>query len=187
MRSRIIFCSAFCVATIVVILLALLSPASHNKSRSSRTWLDLSLYIQKPHISSASSNTQPPPLGDDNAAAAFIFHRLLTEGPDNNSRVVGKAQGFIIPTQQFSQSPFNVIYLTFETPERSGSLSVQAREEGDDKDREEFTVLGGTGSFAFARDVAVFTRANVGSNQVDASYYVTLELQFPNHSPKTPA
>ncbi|XP_028786871.1 dirigent protein 6 [Neltuma alba] len=180
MRSRIIFCTAFSLATIVVILLALLSPASHKKSHP-RPWLDLSLYIQKPHTSA--SNTQPP-LGDN--AGAFIFHRVLTEGPDNNSRVVGKAQGFIIPTQQFVQSAFKFIYLTFETPERSGSLSVQAREAGD-KVTEEFTVVGGTGSFAFARGVAVFTRTNMGSSEVDASSFVKLQLEFPNQSPKTPA
>ncbi|KAK4284006.1 hypothetical protein QN277_000897 [Acacia crassicarpa] len=183
MGSRIIFCTAFFVATIVVILLALLSPnTSHNKSHS-RPLFDMSLYIQKPHLSSASSNTQsPPPLGDDNVAAAFIFHRLLTDGPDNNSKVVGKAEGFIIPTHQFAKSPFNVIYITFETVERSGSLSLKAREAAGDTD-EEFRVVGGTGAFAFARGVAVFSRTKMG---VDATYYVRFQLQFPNQSPTTP-
>lgn len=189
MGSRIIFCTAFCLATIVVILLALLSPnASHKSKNHSRPSLDLSLYIQKPHISSASSNIQPsPPISYNNA---FIFHRLLTEGPENDSRVVGKAQGFIIPTRQFSQSPFNLIYLTFETAEHSGSLSVQAREGAgeDNKDSEEFKVVGGTGWFAFARGVAVFRRTNImGSNQVDASYYVRFHLNFPNQFHNMPA
>ncbi|XP_054820386.1 dirigent protein 6 [Prosopis cineraria] len=179
MLSRVLFCTAFSLATVVVILLALLSPASHKKSHP-RAWLDLSLYIQKPHIPPSNSR---PQLGDK--GGAFIFHRVLTEGPDHNSRIVGKAQGFIIPTQQFALSAFNVIYLTFETPERSGSLSVQAREAGD-KGSEEFTVVGGTGSFAFARGVAVFTGTDMGSREVDASYYVRLQLEFPNQSPKTP-
>ncbi|KAI9118764.1 hypothetical protein K1719_010209 [Acacia pycnantha] len=187
MGSRIIFCTAFFVATIVVILLALLSPnTSHNKSHS-RPLFDMSLYIQKPYLSSsASSNTQPPPpLGDDNVAAAFIFHLLLTDGPDNNSKVVGKAEGFIIPTHQFAKSPFNVIYITFETVERSGSLSLKAREAAGDTD-EEFRVVGGTGSFAFARGIAVFSRTKMGSSRVDATYYVRFQLQFPNQSPMTP-
>ncbi|KAI9099599.1 hypothetical protein K1719_024604 [Acacia pycnantha] len=108
-----IFCSAFCGATIVVILLALLSPNASKTLKKSHTrpLLDLSLYIQKPHLSSsssASSNTHSPPFGYDNAAVAFIFHRLLTEGPENNSRVVGKAQGFIFPPNNFHNCHYSM-------------------------------------------------------------------------------
>lgn len=181
MLPRIIFCTAISLATIAVILLTLLSPVSHKNSHS-RPWLGLSLYIQKPHIST--SNTHPPQRED---AGAFIFHRVLTEGPESTSRVVGKAQGFIIPVEQFAQSAFNVIYLTFETPEHSGSLSVQAREVGHNhKDREELTVVGGTGSFAFARGLAVFTHTNGESSEVAATYHVQLQLDFPNKSWKIP-
>ncbi|KAF7839968.1 dirigent protein 11 [Senna tora] len=178
MLPRIIFCTAISLAIIVVILLALLSPISHKKSHS-RAWLDLSLYIQKPHIST--SNTHPP-YRELQDVRAFVFHRVLTEGPETTSRVIGKAQGFIIPMEHFAQSAFNVIYLTFETPEHSGSLSVQAREEGHKhKNREELNVVGGTGSFAFARGLAVFTHTDVdSSSEATTTYHIKLQLDFPN-------
>ncbi|KAG5041783.1 hypothetical protein JHK85_014259 [Glycine max] len=177
MSPRIIFCSAVSLATIAVILLAVLSPVSHNKSHS-KPWLDLSLYIQQPQI--ATSNTHLVPRED---AGAFIFRRVLTEGPEKTSRVVGRAQGFVIPTEQFQQSEFNVMYLSFDTPDCSGSLSVQAL-----KDKQEFKVIGGTGSFAFARGVALFTKTHDYSQQSQvaaaATYHVKLQLEFPNHSTK---
>lgn len=178
MFPRIIFCTAASLATIVVIVLALVSPASHNKIHS-RPWLDLSLYIQQPQNIST-LNTHVVPRED---VGAFIFHRVLTEGPENTSRVVGKAQGFIIPVEQFQQSEFNVLYLTFDTPDHSGSLSVQTMKVSH-KDRDEFKVVGGTGSFAFARGVAVFTQTDKQISEEAITYHVKLQLEFPNHSPK---
>ena len=181
MLSRIIFCTAVTLSIIAVVLLALLSPVSHKKTNP-RPWLALSLYIQQPNISNLGSQQVPR---ED--AGAFIFQRVLTEGPETTSRVVGKAQGFIIPMQQFANSEFNVIYLTFDTPEHAGSLSVEAKQIGQ-KDREELTVIGGTGSFAFARGLAVFTQTRHGQpNKVAATYHVELELQFPNKSRIIPA
>ena len=116
-------------------------------------------------------------------AGAFIFHRVLTEGPENTSQVVGKAQGFIIPVKQFGESAFNVMYLTFDAPDHSGSLSVQANEVAH-KGRQGFKVVGGTGSFPFARGVAVFTQTNRQPSELDATYHVKLQLEFPNHSQK---
>ena len=178
MLSRIIFCFAAILAILAVILLALLSPVAHKNpaKNPSRPWLDLSLYIQQPHISS--SSIQPVAQSD---AGAFIFHRALTEGPENTSRVVGKAQGFIIPMEHFANSAFNIIYLTFETPEFSGSLSVQAKHV-EHKDKEELTVVGGTGSFAFARGFAVFAQTDSQSSEADATYHAKLQLRFPNRS-----
>lgn len=172
---RFIFFTSVILATIAVILLALLSPVTHKKSHS-KPWFDMSMYIQPPHTSSSSTR---PALRE--GAGAFIFQRLLTEGPEKTSRVVGKAQGFIIPVEQFEHSPFNVIHLTFDTPGKSGSLSVQANIFGH-KDREELRVVGGTGYFAFARGLAVIGK----SSDVDASYHVKLQLEIPNHSKKLP-
>ncbi|QHO13216.1 hypothetical protein HN873_052599 [Arachis hypogaea] len=196
---RYIFFIAVSLATIAVILLALLSPVSHTTNNPTKPWLDLSMYIQQQHQHVASTEDQASSLG-----GAFMYHGFLTEGPENTSRVVGKAQGFIIiPTsnnvEQFQQyyyydsSAFNVMYLTFDTPEHSGSLSVQAKEEvspqksnNKGRRREELRVVGGTDSFAFARGIAVISQTGGGQssheNGVTASYHVKLQLQFPKHS-----
>ncbi|KAL5052446.1 hypothetical protein RYX36_033128 [Vicia faba] len=177
MLSRIIFCTAVTLATITVIVLALVSPVSHNKIHS-KPWLDLSLYIQQPQ-NTRTSNTHGVPREE---AGAFVFHRILTEGPENTWKVVGKAQGFIIPVERFQQSEFNVLYLTFDAPDHYGSLSVEAVKDGDNKNREEFKVVGGTGSFAFAHGVAVFSQ----TSDEGLIYHVKLELEFPNRSRKLP-
>ncbi|KAM1449646.1 hypothetical protein ACFX1R_009308 [Malus domestica] len=192
MLSRIIFCTAVLLATLAVILLAFFSPLP--KRKSSPPWLDLSLYIQQSPNNNNNNNIggsnnagkQPQP---DSSRGAFIFHRMLTEGPENTSRVVGKAQGFIIPVEHFANSGFNIIYLTFHTPQYSGSLSVEAKHVSR-QDTEELTVMGGTGSFAFARGVAVFAQTTdqddqqpSSGNGVDyATYHVKLQLRFPNQS-----
>ncbi|KAJ8772680.1 hypothetical protein K2173_027857 [Erythroxylum novogranatense] len=174
MLCRVIFCIAISLAVLAVVLLTLLSPVRHNhpsNNSQSRPWLALSLYIQQPHV--PSSNSHPIPQPD---AEAFIFRRILTEGPENTSRVVGKAQGFIIPVEQFAHSAFNIIYLTFDTPEFSGSLSVQA-ERVAHKDKEKLTVVGGTGSFAFARGLAVFAQTDRQPLDMDATYHLQLQLR----------
>ncbi|KAJ9186642.1 hypothetical protein P3X46_002189 [Hevea brasiliensis] len=179
MLCRIIFCVAVSISILLVILLSVFSPAPHKASSQdpSRPWVALSLYIQQPdHISS--SNLQPALRPD---AGAFIFHRILTEGPENTSRVIGKAQGFIIPIEHFAHSAFNIIHLSFDTPHYSGSLNLQAKHVAH-KDREELTVVGGTGSFAFARGLAVFAQ----TDGLSATYYVNLQLRFPDRSETIP-
>ncbi|KAA3488864.1 dirigent protein 1 [Gossypium australe] len=170
------------IAIAVVVLLALLSPVSHKSSSKnpSRPWLALSMYIQHPHISR--SSVQPVAQSD---AGAFVFHRALTEGPKNTSRIVGKAQGFIIPIEHFADSAFNIIYLTFETPKFNGSLSIQANNV-EHEDRQELTVVGGTGYFAFARGLAVFMQTKSQSSEADPTYHVKLQLRFPNRSQTIP-
>lgn len=166
----------------MVVLLALLSPAAHKKpATSSRPWLALSLYIQQPHV----ATTKFQPTAPDGAAGAYIFHRTLTEGPDNTSRIVGKAQGFIIPIDHFAHSVLNVIYLTFDTPECSGSLGLQA-ESVEHENTRELSVVGGTGSFAFARGTAVFLHTNERTDEDHATYHVKLHLRFPNRSQTIP-
>ncbi|PON70173.1 Disease resistance response protein [Parasponia andersonii] len=188
MWARIIFCTSVLLAILVVILLALLSPTPHNilsKNHTKPPWLALSLYIQQPHIGGLSAQ----PVAQTDAAGALIFHRTLTEGPENTSRVVGKAQGFIIPVEQFAHSDFNILYLSFDTAEYSGSLSVKAKHVH--KDVEELTVVGGTGSFAFARGLAVFAQTagrdetTSSSTDVDATYHVKLQLRFPNNQSRS--
>ncbi|XP_050364622.1 pterocarpan synthase 1 [Argentina anserina] len=178
MLPRIIFCAAVLLAILTVILLALVSPVPQRTPPLPS--LDLSLYIQQPHVGSSNSLQ---PVAHSNTGA-FIFHRKLTEGPENTSRVVGKAQGFIIPMENFAESAFNIIYLTFHTPKYSGSLSVQAKHVSR-KDTEELTVMGGTGSFAFARGLAVFAQSDQQPVGAESTYHVKLQLRFPNQSRTT--
>ncbi|KAJ0087472.1 hypothetical protein Patl1_09075 [Pistacia atlantica] len=148
MLPRIIFCTAIALATLAVILLALVSPVVHKRQSKNHSspWLALSLYIQPPHI--ASSKTRPVTKSD---GGAFIFHHTLTEGPENTSRASWK----------------------------SSSLSVQANQVNH-KDTEKLTVVGGTGSFAFARGHAVFALTD------RQTYHVKLQLKFPNPSQTIP-
>ncbi|KAI4388407.1 hypothetical protein MLD38_000735 [Melastoma candidum] len=185
MIARIIFCIAVTLAVIAVVLLALLSPLPHR--RSSRTqptsWVAFSLYIQQPN---ALPSYNQPQGRSHTAGGVFTFHRTLTEGPESTSKIVGRAQGFIIPLQHFAHSGFNIIYLTFDTPDYSGSLSIEARELAE-KDREELDVVGGTGDFAFARGKAIFTRTRGQFSDVDSyTYNVKLHLRFPNRSRTIP-
>lgn len=186
MLPKIIFCTAVSLATLAVILLAIFSPVVTHRNPAknpTRPWMALSLYLQQTQdVSTSNTHTVAPP----SDAGALIFHRALTEGPENTSRVVGKAQGFIIPIEHFAHSAFNVIYFTFDTHEYWGSLGVQAKYIGH-KDKDELTVVGGTGSFAFARGFAVFAETGHGQGQEEgsnsnASYNIKLNLKFPNPS-----
>lgn len=170
MLPKIIFCTAVSLATLAVILLAIFSHRNPAKNPT-RPWMALSLYLQQTQVSASNTHTVAP-----SDAGALIFHRALTEGPENTSRVVGKAQGFIIPIEHFAHSAFNVIYFTFDTREYWGSLGVQAKDIGH-KDKDELTVVGGTGSFAFARGFAVF--AETTGQEEGASYNIKLNLKFP--------
>ncbi|CAO2834291.1 unnamed protein product [Amaranthus hypochondriacus] len=175
MLAKIIFCSAVSLATLAVILLAVLSPVPYKQhAPDSPKPVALSLYIQQPSTAHNMNH------GTVSSARALTFHRMLTEGPESTSTIVGKAQGFFIPVEKFAHSSFNIIYLTFSRPEYSGSLSIQARELGY-KAREELKVVGGTGSFAFARGVAVVSKANERFSDVYTPIYqVNLQLSFPS-------
>ncbi|KZV56999.1 dirigent protein 6 [Dorcoceras hygrometricum] len=167
MLSRIIYCIAVLLATIAVILLALFSPQPYRKNPT--PFLALSFYIRQPQVTGPKTNTVAPPP----RAGALIFHHTLIEGPENTSRVVGKAQGFIIPVESFAHSAFNIIYLTIHTNEYSGSISIRANSLSH-KEREVLSVVGGTGSFAFMRGLAVFALLD------EAIYQIKLHLKFAN-------
>lgn len=175
MLARIIFFTAVSLALLTVVLLALFSPVAHRKPSKTHTrpWLALSLYIQQPLIP-----TQHRGSVSQTDSGAFFFHRTLTKGPENTSEVVGQAQGFILPIKHYGHSAFNIIFLTFDTPEYSGSLSVQAKHLGH-KDIQELTVVGGTGSFAFARGLAAFAETPQQSPDADATHHINLQLSFP--------
>ncbi|KAL8087734.1 dirigent protein 5-like [Apium graveolens] len=178
MLPKIIFCTGVLLATLIVILLAIFSPGVHRKplKNSTSPLMAFSLYLQQPQLSNSDLQSVPSP-----DAGALIFHRTLTDGPENTSLVVGKAQGFILPVEQFTQSAFNIIYFTFDTHEYSGSLSVQAKNIGH-KDRDELVVVGGTGSFAFARGIAVFQQTKLEGSPSHVTYKIKLKLEFPDPS-----
>lgn len=176
MLQRIIFCTAVLLAIASVILLALFSPVPHTKN-TTRHRLALSLYIQHPQVGSHVPISVAPPA----TTGALIFHHTLTEGPESTSRVIGKAQGFIIPNEHFAHSAFNIIYLTFYTQKYSGSISIRAKNVSHKK-KEELKVVGGTGSFAFARGHAVFAQTDEEISNFDATYHIKLHLKFPNRS-----
>lgn len=187
MVAKIIFCSAVIAATVAVILLALLPPPKTNSTvpTSNKHWLSLALYVQNPPSRHRLPEMTTSGSTGDVTQTALVFHHILTDGPENGSRVIGEAQGFVIPTQSFAYSSFNIIHLSFRTEEYSGSLSVDGREVSRRR-TEVLRVVGGTGSFAFARGSAVFERLDRHHHHPRRRrrrtllYHVKLRLIFPD-------
>ncbi|KAI3762888.1 hypothetical protein L1987_53330 [Smallanthus sonchifolius] len=180
LSNKLIFCVSVTLALLVVILLATLSPLPHRKPPP-KPWLALSLYIQQPQTASMPNTRTSAPQD----AGALIFHRVLTEEPKNTSRVIGKAQGFILPVEQFAHSGFNIIYLTFDTREYSGSVSIKAKNSGSGR-TDELSVVGGTGSFAFVRGIVVLTQKDDRDTNLVVPYHIKLHLKYPNRSKSIP-
>ncbi|ESQ28777.1 hypothetical protein EUTSA_v10019186mg [Eutrema salsugineum] len=183
MLTRIIFLIAVVASIIVVLLLALFSPVPDYDPPESL--FSFSLYVQQAHIPSSSyssrrSTQRMARTHHGGGGGALIFRRTLTEGADNNSRIVGKAEGFVIPHEDFATSNFNVIYLTLETPEYTGSVSIRSRDMAH-KLEEVMEVVGGTGAFAFARGIAIFAKIYYEEESV-TTYRVKLLLRFPHTS-----
>ncbi|VVB07615.1 unnamed protein product [Arabis nemorensis] len=184
MLTRIIFLIAVATSFLVVLLLALFSPVPNYDPPESL--FSFSLYVQQTHIPSSYSSRQSTQRmarshHHRGGGGALIFRRTLTEGPENNSRVVGKAEGFIIPHEDFANSDFNVIYLTLETPEYTGSVSIRSRDMAH-KLEEVMEVVGGTGAFAFARGIAMFSEIDDDHEEAITTYRVKLLLRFPHTS-----
>ncbi|CAN8287652.1 unnamed protein product [Cochlearia groenlandica] len=200
MLTRIIFFIAVATSIIIVILLSLFSPVPNYDPPESL--FSFSLYVQQTHIPSSSYSSRRSTHhtarshrgGGGGGGGALIFRRTLTEGPKHNSRIVGKAEGFIIPHEDFANSDFNVVYLTLETPEYTGSVSIRSRDMAH-KMEEVMEVVGGTGAFAFARGIAMFARIDHDDDDGDGdgddnedvnTYRVKLLLRFPHTSHVNP-
>ncbi|RZS26278.1 hypothetical protein BHM03_00059604 [Ensete ventricosum] len=182
MLARIIFFAAVSAATLAVILLPLLSSVPRkSEKRQTGPWLALSLYVHSP------SRGRPHQQAGLHGHSAFVFHHDLREGPENTSRVIGGARGIVLlPGRQFELFAFNIVHLALDTAAYSGSLSVEARRVGR-RGREELAVVGGTGSFAFARGHAAFSVTKERrQSDADAIYRLDLRLMLPEEPPTIP-
>ncbi|XP_031479206.1 dirigent protein 7 [Nymphaea colorata] len=188
MLPKVIFLSAVAAATLCVVLLAVLSPAhrsppsSATNSTATAPKLFLSLYLQPPSRSPSPVPANQP--AQQSGPSALVFRRAITEHPGSGSPVVGRAQGFVVPADRFPGSGLDVVYLTIDTTELSGGLAV--RSPGARLPlAEDLPVVGGTGSFAFARGTAAFVQSAFGADGFAVPYRLKLRLQFPDRSPMT--
>lgn len=174
MIAKILMCTAVVAATVTVILLSVLTPGGQNHGGhhpqepkpigQPNNNNVLSLYIQ-PGSDGINSIAESNVFGS--VSHIVVFDQPVTEAPHNTSPVVGRAQGFMLP------SAFSVLDLNLNSSEYKGSLSIRGQQTKklhahDDHEnssrREEFAVIGGTGHFALATGFAVFTSLNVNSN-----------------------
>lgn len=188
MLPKVIFLSAITAATLCVVLLAILSPGHRARhpsacnSTASAPELFLSLYLQP-------LSSSPPPVPTNQhtsqtAHSALVFRRTITDQPGSDSPAVGRAQGFVIPADRFPGSGLDVVYVSIGTTALSGGLAV--RSPGTRLPlAEELPVIGGTGSFAFARGTAVFVHSALRGDGVAVPYRLKLRLRFPDRSPRT--
>ncbi|KAK7339976.1 hypothetical protein VNO77_20666 [Canavalia gladiata] len=83
-----------------------------------------------------------------------IFENPLTLGPQSNSKLVGKAQGFYASASQTEVDMLVVMNFAFTEGKYNGStITLLGRDPIFDKVRE-MPVIGGTGLFRFARGYA---------------------------------
>ncbi|KAE8674289.1 Dirigent protein 2 [Hibiscus syriacus] len=101
-------------------------------------------------VAGTSSNNSSLPLFGD----IYMIDDPLTINPDINSKTVGKAQGMYAYSSQTEMSLLMVLNFAFTEGKYNGStLSVLARNEAFNTVRE-MPIVGGTGSFRFARGYA---------------------------------
>ncbi|XP_074570493.1 LOW QUALITY PROTEIN: pterocarpan synthase 1 [Curcuma longa] len=184
MLARIIFFVAVAAAILVVILLPLLSRLPEKAEESQLgPWLALSLFVHIP-AGGAAWEIHGGITASLDGGHAFVFRHKLKEGPSNTSRVVGEAQGVVVPVRQrqhaeLELSAFNIVHLALDAPAYRGSLAVEARR---GRRREELVVVGGTGAFAFARGYADFTAVS----STEAVYRLDVQLRLPRKPPTIP-
>ncbi|KAI3899600.1 hypothetical protein MKW98_008388 [Papaver atlanticum] len=100
--------------------------------------------------------------------ALFMIDDPLTEGPDPNSRLVGRAQGFYGSAGQKEPALILGMSLVFTGNEKfnGSTISVLSRNPVTHTERE-FAIVGGTGYFQFARGfISAKTYSLVGPNAV---------------------
>ncbi|CAO2147994.1 unnamed protein product [Urochloa humidicola] len=100
-----------------------------------------------------------PPSSSSSSPMSFfgmvnVMDDPLTEGPEQDSAAVGRAQGLYMGSDQAKLGFFQAMNLVFTSGEHNGStLALLGRNCPLDAVRE-LTVVGGTGAFRFARGYA---------------------------------
>ncbi|GAY31763.1 hypothetical protein CUMW_283510, partial [Citrus unshiu] len=170
---------AVVLATLTVVLL-LLIPRAAQKSLPQR-FFDGSVPVYSATPIVRLRTRKVIGLAQISGAGAFVSIIPLQRDPRLLLGRFGKAQGFIVPIEQFAISAFNIIYLTFETPDYFRKVS------------------------AF-RQTTLLTKENRGtncgwshwflclcswfmpifSNTQRQTYHVNLRLKFPNRSHSIP-
>ncbi|XP_058081633.1 dirigent protein 23-like [Magnolia sinica] len=108
--------------------------------------------------------------------AVMMADDPLTEGPDLNSKVVGRAQGLYGSSGQEEMGLLMVMDYSFTEPPYNGSsISILGRNRVLNTVRE-LPVLGGTGMFRFGRGVAIARtyRADFSNGDAIVEYNVTV-------------
>ncbi|PKU78255.1 hypothetical protein MA16_Dca025552 [Dendrobium catenatum] len=125
MLRKIIFFISISAAILTVLLLSFLHPTPQKKPNKnySAPWITLTLHLHP--LCSQSSELKAL-----KESSAVIFHHKLTDSVQNKPRVIGKAESFavLVPVEEYSTfANFNIIYLMLNSPEYSGSLSLEVK------------------------------------------------------------
>lgn len=96
-----------------------------------------------------------------------VIDDSLTEGPQSNSRELGRARGMYVQDSLSGVNLLLVFTVVFQAGEHSGStLSLQGQDDTNDKQRE-ISIVGGTGHFRHATGHAILeTQLTIGANAI---------------------
>lgn len=181
MLGRVIFCVVIAAAVLAVVLLATVSPLPHRSTARPRGFRDITLYIH-PAASGAATQQQRhqgAAHGGERAASALVFRHRMTAGPEITSAAVGAASGFVLPGERGSaMSAFDTVHLAFDAPGLSGSLCVEVARSKEAPREEVLRVVGGTGTFAFARGHGAVLRPERGKRLDDGGAATALHLEL---------
>ncbi|CAO2145798.1 unnamed protein product [Urochloa humidicola] len=101
----------------------------------------------------------PPSSSSSSSPMSFfgmvnVMDDPLTEGPEQDSAAVGRAQGLYMGSDQAKLGFFQAMNLVFTSGEHNGSTLALLGRNCPLDDVRELTVVGGTGTFRFARGYA---------------------------------
>lgn len=96
-----------------------------------------------------------------------VIDDSLTEGPQHNSKELGRARGMYVQDSLSGVNLLLVFTVIFHAGEHNGStLSLQGQDDTNDKQRE-VSIVGGTGHFRHATGHAILeTQLTMGANAI---------------------